>query len=84
MADKDTTILVNEWKTSLQAVADAEAAVNRAETRLKIAEIALGKRLVPDDATEGERFNIWIDDKMIQVTLTHRRGDSREYLIRWR
>lgn len=62
------TEAVNRYERAVAGLEDADSRRRIAETELESAKVALGKVAIPADATPGESFNIWVGDRLLNVT----------------
>lgn len=59
--------------------------MNAAEVEVANAGNDLGKWLVPEDATIGEDFNVWVGDGILSAKRNQSPGASmNDYLVKWR
>ena len=66
---------IDRWKRSIEAVKDARKVLNRAEVEANNATNALGKWLLPHDAKPEEKFSVWHDSELIEVTAPANKND---------
>jgi len=77
-----TVEAIQRWTMALRRVQDSKAKLNNDECELLNATNELGKWLTPDDAKQGEVFDICDGDGIISVWST--RDDRSEFKAEWR
>lgn len=76
-----TKEVFEKYLRATKYVNESAATLRSAETALANARIELGKWLTPDDAKEGETFNMWYGDGILSVKVIRFRS---EFEISWR
>lgn len=76
----DTRRVVERWGNAVDALANLKRQISSAECELSNAANDLGKFLAPDDAVDGEIFNIWYGSKILCV----QKIGQHDYKISWR
>lgn len=71
---------IGRWVCALENLEDTRRRVNHAQCEKNNAESDMVKFLIPEDAQEGETFNIWYLDGLISVT-AHKLKDPE---VKWR
>ena len=75
---------VNEWEEAAKALEGLKRELNKVECEYKNAETALGNLLVPEKATYGDKFHVWVFGKGIIEgrLLTITKVDSSSFKIK--
>jgi len=76
----ETRKLLERWMRAINSEEDLQSRLTSAQCELTNSTNTLGKFLCPDDATDGEVFNIWYTDGLLQVTRKH----IHDYDVSWR
>ncbi len=77
---KRTSDLVDEFNRAAARVQALKSELNSAECAESNTRNALGKWLVPEDAGKGEVFCIWVESRIMQITVV----DNNTFTITWR
>ncbi len=76
--------LLKEWNNASERIAHLRRALNEAECDAANTRNALGKWLTPDDAKEGESFNIWQGNGLLLVKLERGSACNGTFAVKWR
>lgn len=68
MSDEKTDQLVARWRTAKEGVEIARRDLSTEETRLMNATNELAQWLTPEGAMAGEKFSVWIQGNLIEVS----------------
>jgi len=76
---------VSEWEEAAKVLDGLKRELNRVEREYKNAEIALGNLLIPEKATYGDKFHVWVfcrgaaEGRLLTIT----KVDSSNVKIKW-
>jgi len=76
---------VSKWEEAAKVLEGLKRELNKVECECKNAETALGNLLVPEKATYGDKFHIWVFGKGIIEgrLLTVIKVDSSNFKVKW-
>ncbi len=77
---KQVEDLIRQWSRANKSVQDAHRDLNSAQCERTNSQNELGKFLCPDNAKEGEKFNIWYGSSLLEVTYE----GNNDYAVMWR
>lgn len=80
-APKRTDELLTDWRNARERMQRARTELTSAQEAEKDARNALGKRLMPRDAKDGERIGIWERDRGQRERFLYARRDGGQYSI---
>lgn len=84
MPDSKTMDLMSDWWRKKTHKEDAEETLKKAEKNLIESINKLGDWLTPDDWMMGETFNVWVQGKLLSITLTIAGKSRTRYSVKWR
>lgn len=74
MSDEKTDQLVTRWRMARDRVEEARNGLSDRESELRKITEELAKWLTPADAKPEEKFSVWVEGRLLEVTCDRARG----------